>query len=329
MTTAELEEILGSFPDCSGWEASPPLVARTVYLVGVSSGKDSTALWAWALNESGYPPEDVLGTFCDTENEYPEVYKQVADLSAYGELRGAPPIRTLHSEGFLALAVRKRRFPSAKARFCTQVLKMFPTKQFVEELQLQGFTVISHSGVRAAESTERSTMSPEDFDGFLQVTVRRPLLKWTLADVWAAHKRYGLPVNPLYLSGRRRVGCRLCCMSNKQDVRLTAVQRPEVIDLYREWEKIVGGHNGGYQSFFPAKTIPKYLHSLGGFTKKRDSSTGKKGDAYSICTIDEVVKWSTRIRGKQLALDFWWEMEDEPMFEEDDSHHPCASGYCE
>lgn len=311
--------------------------------IGLSSGKDSTALWAWAINESGYPIESIRGSFCDTENEYQEVYDQIQKLSDYGVARGVAPVRTLHSEGFLALAIRKKRFPSARARFCTQVLKMFPTRYYVQEMQLDGHDVVCHSGVRASESMERSTMSPEDFDGFLQCKIVRPLLRWTLNDVWNMHKRYGLPINPLYFTGRRRVGCRLCCMSNKQDVRITARTRPWVIDLYREWEKIVGNpefmnvaqSSRGktrchISSFFPATTVPSELRSIKGLIRRRDSKRGKKGETYDACTIDDVVKWSTTVRGgKQLALDFLWQMEDTPIFEEDDAHHPCQSGYCE
>lgn len=98
-----------------------------INLIGLSGGKDSTALWAWALNESGYPVESIRGVACDTQNEYDEVYEQIAALDAYGQLRGVSPVVILHSEGFLNLAIRKGRFPSARARFCTEELKIKPT----------------------------------------------------------------------------------------------------------------------------------------------------------------------------------------------------------
>lgn len=309
---------------------------KVINHIGLSSGKDSTALWGWAINESGYPIESIRGSFADTENEYQEVYDQIKALDEYGQKRGVAPIRTLRSEGFLNLAIRKQRFPSARARFCTEVLKILPMLYYLHELWLDGCDVILHSGVRASESFERSQM-PE-WGEQMHCKVRRPLLKWSISDVWAAHKRYGLPINPLYFTGRKRVGCKLCCMSNKQDVRITAKTKPATIDQYREWEKIVGRPDltgaqslpGKYHvpTFFPATTVPEYLRSVKGLVRRKDSSRGKKGETYSACTIDDVVKWSMTLRGgKQLGFDFMFD--DSPIFEMDDAHGPCKSGYCE
>lgn len=306
--------------------------------IGLSSGKDSTALWGWAINDSGYPIESIRGSFSDTENEYQEVYDQIKALDEYGQKRGVAPIRILKSEGFLNLAIRKGRFPSARARFCTQELKIFPMLHYLEEMWLFGHEVILHSGVRANESFERSQM--QEYGEQNHCRIRRPLLKWTINDVWEAHKRYGLPINPLYFTGRKRVGCKLCCMSNKQDVRITAKTKPETIDLYREWERLVGHPDRtGAQSlpgkmsehgsgFFPAATVPLHLRSIKGLVRRKDSSKGKRGELYDACTIDDVVKWSTTLRGgKQIGLDFMFD--DSPIFENDDMHAPCQSGYCE
>jgi len=292
--------------------------------IGLSGGKDSTALWGWAINESGYDPATIRGSFCDTENEYQEVYDQIARLDEYGQKRGIAPIVTLKSEGFLSLAIRKGRFPSPRARFCTEQLKMIPSRNYILYfLWLMGYEVLAHSGVRADESTERGLLEEYGVDGYLGVRVRRPLLKWIINDVWAAHKRYGLPINPLYFTGRKRVGCRLCCMSNKDDVRITAKTRPWVIHLYREWERIVGERRScGYSSFFSATTVPEDFRSIKGLIRKHDSNNGKKGELYDTCTIDDVVAWSKTLRGgKQQGFDF--------MYEEDDAHLPCQAGYCE
>src|ERR1039458_9613618 len=108
--------------------------SKVINHIGLSSGKDSTALWGWAINESGYPVESIRGSFADTENEYDEVYAQIKTLDEYGQKRGVAPVRTLHSEGFLNLAIRKKRFPSARVRFCTEILKILPSVYYFEEL---------------------------------------------------------------------------------------------------------------------------------------------------------------------------------------------------
>lgn len=123
----------------------------TINHIGLSGGKDSTALLGWAIHESGYPIESIRLSSSDTEYEYQETYQQIRDLDAIAQARGVRPIRILKSEGFLNLAIRKGRFPSAKVRLCTQFLKMIPFMHYVE-LQLEGHDVIGHSGVRKSGS---------------------------------------------------------------------------------------------------------------------------------------------------------------------------------
>lgn len=302
--------------------------------IGLSSGKDSTALWAWAIHESGYPIETIRGSFTDTENEYPEVYEQIRALDEYGQRHGVAPVRTLRNTDpwtwdrsehplFLALAIWKKRFPGAKSRFCTEFLKIIPMLYYIQYFWLMGYDVILHSGVRRAESPERAML--DEWGERHGCRVRRPALDWTIKDVWDRHKKYGLPINPLYFTGRRRVGCKLCCMSNKQDVRVTAKTRPEVIDEYRTWEGMVGAvheanGNEPYSGFFRATTVPPHLRSR--------KWTNKKGEVFDVCTIDDVVKWALTLRGgKQTGFEFMFD--DAPLFELDDAHEPCKSGYCE
>lgn len=303
-------------------------------LFGLSGGKDSTYLVGWAIHESGYPRESLVFAFCDTENEYDEVYEQIKALDAYVKRFGCKPIIHLRAEGtwvdkywmfprFLALAIHKNRFPSAKARFCTQDLKIKPTEKFIAELVEQGHEIVSHSGVRASESIERSIMEEWATDMFGCQT-RRPILKLSIEDIWRGHKKYGLPINRLYLDGWKRVGCRLCIMSNKADVRRTVKKRPWVIDLYRTWELIVGkfstarGSASDYSSWFRRTTVP---------LSQRSRLTNTKQGPMKVCTIDDVARWSGTLHGgKQSGFDFMFE---EESFDIDDAHAPCQSGYCE
>lgn len=295
---------------------------------GLSGGKDSTALLGWALHESGYDPASLRFSFCDTENEYQEVYDQIDRLDEIVQKHGCPPIARLRSMGFLDLCIKKQRFPGAKSRFCTDVLKITPSHNYVLAfVWLDGKSVLLHTGVRADESTERSLLDEYGVSDNNALPIRRPLLKWTISDVWEAHRKWKLPVNALYATGRKRVGCRLCCMSNKQDIRTTAKTRPWVIDLYRDWERIVGQTSKvkgslHIQSFFPADKAPEQYRSIKGQTRQRDSQKGKKGESYSVATIDDIVEWSKTLRGgKEVGFDF--------MYEEDDAHAPCKMGYCE
>lgn len=303
-------------------------------LFGLSGGKDSTRLVGWAIHESGYPIESLIFTFCDTENEYDEVYQQIRDLNDYVVRHGCKPIVWLRASGhwvdkfwmfplFLALCIHKNRFPSAKARFCTEALKILPTEKFIAGLVGQGHEVVTHSGVRAAESIERAAMQ-EWADGMFGCKTRRPLLKLTLEDVWQGHIKYGLPINPLYRAGWKRVGCRLCIMSNKADVRRTVKLRPWVIAIYRTWELIVSAYSkargslSDFSSWFSRSTVPLAQRSRWVNTHKGHML---------VCTIDDVARWSmTAHGGVQPLMDFMFE---EESFDIDDAHHPCQSGMCE
>lgn len=60
---------------------------RRIYHIGVSGGKDSTALLLWMVNESGIPREEMIATFRDTQNEARDTYDHIAMLSAAFSLR--------------------------------------------------------------------------------------------------------------------------------------------------------------------------------------------------------------------------------------------------
>ena len=137
-----------------------------------------------------------------------------------------------------------------------------------------------HSGVRAAESEERRKLvRREEVDA--TTTEFRPLLRW--ADVWAIHKRHGIPPNPLYAMGAKRVGCLPCVMSRKAEIANIATRWPERIGQLRSAENHPAF--SGFSSFFPRRTVPISYRS-----KKITTADGRQ---MVVCTIDDVVEWAT------------------------------------
>lgn len=274
---------------------------------GLSGGKDSTATALWLIHESGLPRESMRFTFCDTENEHRFVYEHIQMLSSRVVEWGCSAVITLHPErGFLDLAKWKGRFPSRKARFCTQFLKVIPTRDDVMSLVRDGNEVIVHSGVRAGESRERAKLVERGFDDMFGCTVHRPLLRWNLEQIVAIHERYGVALNPLYSYGFTRVGCFPCINSKKSEIRLISIHFPERIDEIRESERDLES------TFFARKTTPERFRSLEVETKKGPMNVG---------TIDDVVRWShtgKRAREKTPML-----FED---FYPDDATLVCPSG---
>lgn len=253
------------------------------------------------LKESGIPHDQLRATFCDTGNEINETYNQVRMLS-----ERVFPVEWLKPElDFYQLARKKKRFPSTKARFCTQELKMKPSKEYIDGLMRDGFEVIGVSGVRADESKERAKLSEwgNPMESYFGIVEWRPLLKWTIVEVVAIHKKYDIPMNDLYSKGAKRVGCFPCIMSRKSEIRNIVKNYPDRIDFIREQEWY--DENGNFRTFFSRKKVPPEFRSI--------TITTKGGELMQVASIDDVVAWSQTKDKKhshgQMALDFWHEDE--------------------
>lgn len=269
------------------------LVEHTVNYCGISGGKDSQAVLLWMIHESGYERESLRFSFCDTENEHRLTYEHIEYLSDYSESHGGPRIVTLKPErGFFDLAKWKGRFPTRKARFCTQHLKVIPSRNDVMKLLAEGHEVVLHSGVRREEagnnpSHPRANLPERDKDTLATgwpCEVYRPILHWTTTQVFEYIERWGVKWNPLYDHGARRVGCLPCINSRKSEVAMIARDFPEVIDRLRIQERLIGK----ISMFFARKTVPERFRSY-----EVDTRKGKM----KVATIDDVVAWSQTGKG--------------------------------
>lgn len=132
-------------------------------IIQFSGGKDSTGVLCYALKN--LPEFEII--FCETGWEAPETYAYLTYISD----KVNKPIKELVSNkyagGMLDLAEKKGRFPSTKARFCTEELKVIPFIDYV--LTLSG-TVRIYQGIRKDESINRSRMHDVDdyFKHYLQ-----------------------------------------------------------------------------------------------------------------------------------------------------------------
>ena len=153
---------------------------------------------------------------------------------------------------FLDLCLWKGRFPSAKARFCTEHLKIIPMHDqviipLIESRQYRRINV--WQGVRWDESRARSSLPlwSKEFGEFNSgLWNYRPILNWTASDVFEWHRKFSCPWNPLYEQGMGRVGCMPCVNCNKGELAQIAKRFPEEIERVAEWEKLVSAasHRG-------------------------------------------------------------------------------------
>ena len=249
-------------------------------LVQFSGGKDSQACLIKAVRD--YGKNRVAAVFCDTGWEHPETYNHINDVVKKLEV----PLVTLKSKrynNFVDMSVKKGRFPSVMARFCTSELKVIPMIDFILS-QDESFIIIQ--GIRAKESKVRSRYDVEcsyfkeyfndeikglyhkkavlDWCKRHDASVLRPIFRWSAQDVIDYILSNGQRPNPLYERGFSRVGCFPCVMCRKREVQLISKDEwasKRLIDAEgRMKAETVGG-----SSFFSPGYIPKRFCTNGNY----------------------------------------------------------------
>jgi len=133
-------------------------------LVQFSGGKDSQACLIKAVND--YGKENVTAVFCDTGWEHADTYKHI---NAIVDVLGVNlvTIKSKKYKDFVDMSIKKKRFPSLMARFCTSELKVIPMIDYILS-QDESFIIIQ--GIRAKESSARAGYDVECsyFKGLLQ-----------------------------------------------------------------------------------------------------------------------------------------------------------------
>lgn len=260
----------------------------TIYHIGISGGKDSTALLLWMVYESGIPREQLHATFCDTQNEAKETYDHIDMLSTR-----VFPIERIETLGFNEIVRRHKMFPNKHRRYCTRDLKLTPTKHYLDKLTEQ-YEVIATSGVRRDESYDRSKLPEwgDPMESYFGLREWRPLIDWKIEDVLTLHAKHKIPLNALYSAGAQRVGCFPCIFSSKREIRAMAYYFPERVNAIREMESQMINERGD-QTFFQANKIPTRFRT--GRYKAED------GRIVKVCRIDDVVSWSMTSKRAQGA----------------------------
>lgn len=246
-------------------------------LVAFSGGKDSLASLIWAVNKYGV--KSVEAVFCDTGWEHELTYEHINEVVEKIGVK-LVTVKSKKYDGFVDLAKQKKRFPSTKARFCTEQLKSIPMIDYVLE---QKCHLIIVQGIRADESASRAKMKEQcsyfrfyyepygyDKQGKAKYQsyrkkdvlawrekyaddIIRPMFAWSGQDVMAYILDNGYKPNPLYYQGFSRVGCFPCIMCKKSEIKQIAENHPEYLERLQNAEIETGS------SFFPPDYIPPYL----------------------------------------------------------------------
>lgn len=243
-------------------------------VVSFSGGKDSQACLIESVNK--YGKDKVEAVFCDTGWEHPDTYTHIDYVVKQLDVR----LTVLKGNyDFVSLAEKKKRFPSTKARFCTEELKIKPMIDWVIS---QKDSIIIIQGIRSGESSARAAMEYECmyFKHYFQplangkkysyrkkeiiewckkydASVLRPIKDWSAQQVIDCILNAGQKPNPLYYKGFARVGCFPCIMCRKNEILNIVKNEKEMFERLKNAEKTIG------YSFFPPQYIPEYACSNG------------------------------------------------------------------
>jgi 3'-phosphoadenosine 5'-phosphosulfate sulfotransferase (PAPS reductase)/FAD synthetase len=250
-----------------------------IRVVQFSGGKDSTALVLWAREHFG---ENFTPLFCDTGWEHPITYDYIANINVTVLANRLITVRSSKYRDMEDLVTRKGRVPSVKARFCTQELKVFPTRDYLRTLSDD---YVIYQGIRADESAPRLKAGPRLWSDEYDCFVNRPLFRWPVAAVFAIHARHGIEPNPLYKLGAVRVGCFPCVMVNHGELKRLGDTLPEI------WERAATLERAATRTFFPPEYIPVR------FCRSRDEATG-----IPIPTVADVKRYLKQADEAQIKL---------------------------
>lgn len=253
------------------------------HVIAFSGGKDSTALLCWAERNL----ESYTAVFCDTGWEHAKTYEYIEEIVR--QLKRSDGFHVLksvkYSKGMRDLVEIKGRVPSAKARFCTENLKVEPMQRWLKSLDDE---VLLYQGIRRSESEARSRMQAREWSDVYDCCVERPLFEWTADECFRLIREHGFRPNPLYLVGAARVGCFPCVMINQRELK-AYLQNPEFGPQLKanilELEELTN------RSFFEPNYIPERFRT--GF----DENSGK-----TFAWARDVFRYVENVDKDQLPL---------------------------
>lgn len=208
------------------------------HIVGLSGGKDSTALALWlAENE----PREYEYICNETGNELPDMYAHWRNLE---RLLNAPIKSVRYHTDLLGAIEEVKMLPNFRARWCTRILKIEPTIEYVASLPAQS---VLYVGLRADEEARRGIYGDD-------IKIRFPLreIGWCEADVWSYLDKRGVCIP-------KRTDCALCPYQRLEEWRDLWANHP---DKWAEGVAIEKQHGHTFRSA-GRDTWPADLESLG------------------------------------------------------------------
>jgi 3'-phosphoadenosine 5'-phosphosulfate sulfotransferase (PAPS reductase)/FAD synthetase len=220
---------------------------KTRHILGLSGGKDSTALAVLLHKE--IPEMEYF--FCDTHKELQETYEYLDRIKA----RLGIKIHYLSAKrGFDHwLDVYGGVLPSPKMRWCTVQMKIKPLEEFVGEDE-----AISYIGIRADEKREGYNSTKPNIKPVFPFK-ERGLVK---ADIIHLLEDSGIGL-PDYYRWRSRSGCFFCFFQRKYEWVMLAEEHPdlfaEAIRYEQEYASVYGKKGSRDYTWTEGETLLELL----------------------------------------------------------------------
>lgn len=233
----------------------------TKHIIGLSGGKDSTAL---ALRLTEVEPRQYEFICNATGNELPEMHAHWAKLEV---LLGAKITKVVHSTDLFGLIDEMKMLPNFRARWCTRILKIEPTVAYFNTLPDDATLYV---GLRADEAS-RPGIYGED------MKIRFPLREWGWgeADVWKYLGQRGVEIPS-------RTDCAVCPFQRLEEWRNLWRDNPT---LYAQGMAVEEKHGHTFRS--PGRdTWPAALKDLAReFEKGRKIRGDGKTPTCRVCSL--------------------------------------------
>lgn len=198
---------------------------KVVHVLGISGGKDSTALAVYMRDRV----PDMHYYFCDTGEELPETYEYLDAVETY---LGKPIVRLNPDRPFSHyLKIYNNYLPSARMRWCTAQLKLKPFEEWIDR-EFAGCKVMSYVAIRA----------DEDRDGYIShkpgIVPVYPFKEGGIGkeEVYAILDEVELGL-PKYYEWRTRSGCYFCFFQRRVEWIRLKERHPDLYEKAKEFEK--------------------------------------------------------------------------------------------
>jgi hypothetical protein len=199
---------------------------KVIHVLGISGGKDSTALAVYLRDRV----PDMHYYFCDTGEELEETYEYLEAVETFL----GKTIKRLNPERPFShyLKIYNNYLPSARMRWCTAQLKLKPFEDWLDA-EFPDCKVLSYVAIRA----------DEDRDGYIShrpgIVPVYPFKEAGLGkeEVYAILEEAGLGL-PKYYEWRTRSGCYFCFFQRRIEWIRLKERHPELYEEAKKYEKV-------------------------------------------------------------------------------------------